>query len=252
MLLRVTRRPRRHHEALEPARRDRATAVFHQLAHDFVGTDLERTPLESRPVRAARHLVEASAVELAEEPQALAAPGRGVVEFLVGVVIVPVRLKDGLRALSDKVGVVPSVVAPDPRPRPRLLAAPHQADEVVVPELAAAHARVFAMVPVRLGDVRLLVAAQVEIPRAVEYLAGVADHVVAEVVVRLRGHHAAHFAHPSIVGGREVQLGNRLDAERLQPPDLVAHLVRTPRIGDRQLGMARQAHAFADVDDKRV
>ena len=117
------------------------------------------------------------------------------------------------------------------------------------PELALTRGGV-AMCPHLLHG--LLVKADVEETGASEDLAGVADHVLTDAVIVRRRNHPMIFAQPGIVAGGEVQLGDDLDADRLQPRDLRLHPLGRPRALHRQLGMARILQRLAQVEDQRV
>lgn len=57
---------------------------------------------------------------------------------------------------------------------------------------------------------------------------------------------------PSAVGGREIQLGDDLQAQRMQAVDLGGHLLRRPAALDRQLGTTRKGKSLADVDNDLI
>ena len=164
--------------------------------------------------------------------------------------VVPVRLHDALRhPFQELVLVPPQEIAPYPRAHAKLLDSLDEEVEVMPPEFPLAHGAIGVFVLVSRS---LLVVAEMEEARLVEYLAHVADHVGAHSVVFRRRDHASIFLEPRIVRSGEVELRDRLQAHAAQPRKLLAHLLGVPRSLYGKFGMARIEISFANVDHDGV
>ena len=88
--------------------------------------------------------------------------------------------------------------------------------------------------------------------RLPEYLADIAYHIRADLVVFRRRKLPRILLQPCIVGSGKVELRDRLQPERPQTRKLSLHLLRRPAAFHGEFRMARIDHAFTKVNEQKV
>ena len=145
--------------------------------------------------------------------------------------------------------MVPDVIRPDPRPRAALFDLLHQEQEIAPPRVILADDDVLVIL---LVAVILLIHAQVEEPGPVEQPDHLRDQIAADGIVGVGRDAARVLAQPGVVRGREIQLRDRLQAERPQPLQLTPQFGGAPGAFDRNLRVALILHPVAQVDHHHV
>ena len=164
--------------------------------------------------------------------------------------IIPVTLDHWFRHLPVKqLWMVPDIIRPDPRTRAALLHLPGQEQEVAPPRLVLPDDHVLVIL---LAPVVLLVHSQVEEPGPPEELVHLGNQIAADAIVRVRRNAVSVFAQPGVMRGREVQLRDRLQAQRAQPLQFTTQFGCAPGALNRNLGVALVLHPVAQVDHHHV
>ena len=144
---------------------------------------------------------------------------------------------------------MPDHVGEAPRPRAVALDRINDRKEIAPPHVAAPddHVLKAALVP---GG--LFIVSDMEETRPVEDLADVGDNLRAYPPVAFSSHQRAVFVEPAVVPAGEIQLRHRLDPERAQTPDLLAHPFGSERPLRRQFRMARIDERFAEINNRQI
>ena len=247
VLLSVAAGPRRHEKALHALRGN----VFFCELYDYVEI------LRYLVVGRTRNLVVLRLFKLKEAERA--SPRLRPVAFgdllvvahhILQEEIVPVGLHDTMRhLLKELLVMLPVDITPEPRLRPMLLDLLHREEEVVPPQVALTHNGKTASL---LRSNLLLVPAKMKETRLAEYLAHIADHIRADLVVFRSGDLTRILLEPCVMRRRKVQFGNRLNSQSSQTGKFRLHLLRRPATFHGEFRMARIHHSLTKINEKKV
>ncbi|MCX7009446.1 MAG: hypothetical protein NTY53_19755 [Kiritimatiellaeota bacterium] len=97
-----------------------------------------------------------------------------------------------------------------------------------------------------------LVVAKVEEARPIEQLDDLGDQLAAHAVILRRRDHVLIDTQPGVVCGGEVQLRNRLQPEIAATLQLLAQLLRTPRVLHGDFRVRAITHRIAEINHHHV
>ena len=247
MLFAIAAGPRRHEEAFDTFRGDvllrELDDHFEILRHLVVGRTrnlvvlclfklqkAERTSPRLRPLTLVDLLVVANHV-LQEE-------------------IVPIGLHHTMRHLLKKLlMMLPVHITPEPRLRSMLLDLLHSEEEIVPPKIALTDHGKTALA---LRNHLFFIPAKMEETRLAEYLAHIADHIRADLVVFRSGDLTRILLEPCVVRSGEIEFRYRLNSQSSQTGKFRLHLLRRPAAFHGEFRMARIHHSLAKIYEQKV